>query len=118
MDEFEGQDVKVERLEFQHVAGGHVLEHLSNGQSLSWAEVLVWEPPTRLVLAWKPNSTENPPTEVEIRFTPDEVGTLVELEHRGWERLGELAEQAKVGYGTGWIYNLGRFEQAVEREVA
>lgn len=118
VDEFEGQDVKVERVEVQHVVGGYVLEHLSNGAVLPWAEVLVWEPPSRLVLAWKPNSTENPPTEVEVRFTPNEVGTLVELEHRGWERLGELAREAKVGYGSGWIYNLGRFEEAVEREVA
>jgi uncharacterized protein YndB with AHSA1/START domain len=118
VDEFEGQDVKVERVEFQHGVGGHVLEHLSNGEVLPWAEVLVWEPPSRLVLAWKPNSTDNPPTEVEVRFSPDGPGTLVELEHRGWERLGEIPESARARYGAGWTYNLERFEEAVQRQVA
>jgi uncharacterized protein YndB with AHSA1/START domain len=118
VDEFEGEDVKVERVEFQPAVGGHLLEHVSNGEVFPWAEILVWEPPTRLVLAWKPNATDNPPTEVEVRFSPDGVGTLVELEHRGWERLGELAEQARAGYGAGWVYNLERFEEAVEREIA
>jgi uncharacterized protein YndB with AHSA1/START domain len=117
-DDFEGQGVKAERIEFQGRVGGRVLEHLSNGQVLPWAEVLAWEPPARLVLAWKPNSTANPSTELEVRFTPGEGGTLVELEHRGWERLGELAEQARAGYGTGWIGVLARYEEAVGKEVA
>lgn len=117
-DDFEGEDVKVERVEFQGRVGGGVLEHLSNGLVLPWAEVVAWEPPVRFVLAWKPNSTDRPPTEVEVRFTPDGDGTLVELEHRGWERLGEVAEKARVGYGAGWATNLARFAEAVDKEVA
>ena len=35
--------------------GGQVLERLSSGERLSWGRVLVWDPPARLVLAWKPN---------------------------------------------------------------
>jgi len=42
----------------------------------------------RFVLAWKPHSRPVPPTEVEVRFVPDGEGTRVELEHRGWERVG------------------------------
>ena len=117
-DDFEGEGVKVERIEFQGRAGGAVLEHLSNGQVLPWAEVLVWEPPSRLVLAWKPNATPLPPTELEVRFTPGGEGTLVELEHRGWERLGEVAEEARSGYGTGWVGVLALFEDAVNKEAA
>jgi uncharacterized protein YndB with AHSA1/START domain len=116
--DFEGQDVKVERIEFQGHAGGQVLEHLSNGQVLPWAVVVSWEPPTRLLLDWKPNSTPRPPTELEVRFTPDGDGTLVELEHRGWERLGEIAEEARSGYGTEWVKVLGRFGEEADREVA
>lgn len=117
-DDFEGEDVKVERVEFQPVAGGRVLEHLSNGQVLPWADVLVWEPPIRFVLAWKPNSNANPPTELEVRFTPQSGGTLVELEHRGWERLGEIALQARGSYGEGWSISLDRFREAADREGA
>lgn len=115
-DQFEG--VKAERVDFQGRVGGQVLEHLSDGRVLSWGEVLVWEPPHRFVLAWKPNSTPRPPTELEVRFTPQGAGTLVELEHRGWERLGEIAEEARAGYGENWQRIIGRFGEAVDKEVA
>ncbi|MGZ8624018.1 MAG: SRPBCC domain-containing protein [Actinomycetota bacterium] len=116
--DFEGQGVEVERLEFQGRVGGRVLEHLSNGEVLPWGEVLEWEPPARFTLAWHPSFSERPPTELEVRFTPQGSGTLVELEHRGWERLGEIAEEARAGYGTGWILVLARYEGAVQEEVA
>lgn len=115
-DEHEG--VEVERIEFQAREGGRVLEHLSTGDVLPWAEILAWDPPNRLVLAWKPNSTPRPPTELEIRFTSVDGGTLVELEHRGWERLGEIAAEAREGYSSGWIPVLARFEQAANEAAA
>jgi uncharacterized protein YndB with AHSA1/START domain len=118
VSDFEGEGVKAERVDFQGRAGGQVLEHLSNGQVLPWGEVIVWEPPTRFVLAWRPNFSSRPPTEVEVRFTADQDGTLVELEHRGWERLGDLAEEGRASYGTGWILTLARFRDAAEGEVA
>jgi uncharacterized protein YndB with AHSA1/START domain len=83
-------------------AGGRVLEKLSNGERLSWGEILVWDPPARLVIAWKPNASPLPPTELEITFSAEGGGTRVALEHRGWERLGENAEQARAGYDEGW----------------
>ncbi len=116
--DFEGQAVKVERIEFQGRVGGLILEHLSNGDVLPWGEVTEWEPPARLLIAWKPNSTPHPPTELEVRFTPEGGGTLVELEHRGWERLGEMALEARAEYGTGWTRVLGLFRQEAQKEVA
>ena len=116
VDAFEG--VAAERVEFEERVGGRVLEHLSDGQVLSWGEVLVWEPPERFVLAWKPNASDLSPTELEVRFTPRGDGTLVELEHRGWERLGEIAEEASSSYGPGWKITLERFAGAIGREVA
>jgi uncharacterized protein YndB with AHSA1/START domain len=65
-----------------------------------------------VVLAWKPNTSDRPPTELEVRFTAVAGGTLVELEHRGWERLGEIAEEARAGYGQGWAGVLTRFAAA------
>jgi hypothetical protein len=48
--------------------------------------VLAWEPPVRLLLAWQITAEwrfdPNLLTEVEVRFTADGTGTLVELEHR------------------------------------
>lgn len=95
--------------------GGRVYERGASGEEASWGEVLEWEPPTLLVLAWKPNDSPYPPTEVEVRFTAEGERTRVELEHRGWERLGEDAAAARAGYDSGWMPLLARFEAAVAR---
>jgi uncharacterized protein YndB with AHSA1/START domain len=114
VDDFEGEGLKVERIEFQPRAGGQVLETMSNGRTLPWGDVLEWEPPVRFVLAWNPSFSERPPTEVEVRFTAGPDGTLVELEHRGWERLGPDVGVARLhdAYGSGWVPTLERFRAA------
>ena len=114
VDDFEGEGLKVERLEFQGRVGGRVLELMSNGQTLPWAEVLVWEPPSRFVLAWHPSFSARPPTEVEVRFSASGSGTLVELEHRGWEALGPSAAGLNGSYAAGWIPTLERFRTHAE----
>ncbi len=98
---------KVESVVFEQREGGRVYEVASNGTEATWATVMAWEPPQRLVLAWKPNLRDESPTEVEITFTAEETGTRVGLEHRGWERLGERAIEASEGYATGWSFVLG-----------
>ena len=66
-------------------------------------QVLVWEPPVRLVLSWKPTDAPYDPTEVEVSFSAArEGGTRVELVHRGWERLGRIATEARERYASGW----------------
>lgn len=40
-----------------------------------WASILVFEPPSRIVLEWKVNPAR-PPTELEVTFEPDRDGTL------------------------------------------
>jgi uncharacterized protein YndB with AHSA1/START domain len=108
-DEQYAPGVTLERVVFEPRAGGRVYEVTSEGDHGSWAEVVSFEPPRRLVLAWKPNDRDEPPTEVDIRFEPDGDGTLVLLEHRGWERLGERAVEARQGHAEGWDLPLGRF---------
>jgi uncharacterized protein YndB with AHSA1/START domain len=114
-DEYDGR-VTVEALTFEERAGGRIVERMSDGREGTWGTVLVWEPPSRLVLAWKPNTNELPPTELEIRFTSAGAGTLVELEHRGWERLGVAADGARAGYGAGWAGVLTAFAAAADGE--
>ena len=94
-------------------AGGRVYERATTGEEAAWGEVLEWQPPHRLVLAWKPNDTPHPPTEVEVRFTAEGGGTRVDLEHRGWERLGEDAGPARAGYDRGWPPVLASYREAV-----
>jgi uncharacterized protein YndB with AHSA1/START domain len=116
--ELQGEEVKAERIEFQDHTGGRILEHMSNGETLPWAEVLVWEPPTRLVLAWKPHSRPQAPTELEITFTEQGDGTLVVLEHRGWERLTEDFRELYGDYAQGWVATLERFATAANENAA
>jgi hypothetical protein len=50
---------------------------------------------------------------VEVRFTAvDPLHTRVELEHRGWERLGDQGNRARAGYEDGWPRVLDAFAGA------
>jgi hypothetical protein len=92
----------VEAVVLEARVGGRLYERWRDGGEADWGRVLAWEPPTRLLLAWSPNP-ERAPTEVEVRFVAVEADhTRVELEHRGWERLGDLAAQARDSYDGGW----------------
>jgi uncharacterized protein YndB with AHSA1/START domain len=112
-DEQYAPGVKLERVVFEPRVGGRIYEVTSEGVEGSWAEVLAFDPPHRFVLAWKPNDRDEPPTEVEIRFEPDGDGTVVRLEHRGWERLGARAVEARADHAEGWSAPLERFAAAV-----
>ena len=108
---------------FEEVAGtvtvgDEIVERATDGRTSVWGEVLVLEPPSRIVFTWHPaRAADDEPTEVEVKFTPEGEGTRVELEHRGWERLGEKRRAGRGGYERGWDDVLGVYSAAVEGEV-
>lgn len=92
-----------------------------NGHEDDWGEVLAWEPPGRLLLAWRINGNfaydPNVLTEVEVLFTETADGeTQVEFEHRHLERLGAAAERgrAMMDSPNGWGAILAGFKRAAE----
>jgi uncharacterized protein YndB with AHSA1/START domain len=92
---------------FEPRVGGRIY-NTAGGKEYEWATVLVWEPPSRFVVDWHVTPGQ-PSTELEVRFTPEGGGTRVDLEHRGWERYGESAQESFGSYDTGWDFVLGRF---------
>ena len=95
-------------------AGGEMYEVTESGERAHWARVLEWEPPNRLVLAWKVNPETDGPTEIEVTFTPEGAGTRVDLEHRNWEEAGVAGARMRDGYESGWDEVLAPFgEKAV-----
>ena len=104
---------KVETVVLEGRAGGRLYERWHDGGEVDWGRVLAWEPPARLVLSWSPTLERRAATEVEVRFVAVEPDhTRVELEHRGWERLGDLAAQARSSYEGGWPGVLDAFAGA------
>ena len=84
--------------------GGAIYELSRSGERAPWGVVRVWEPGTRLVVAWHPGHDPSEAQEVEVRFLPDAGGTRVELEHRDWQALGTKAEETRGNYEQGWVY--------------
>lgn len=102
---------RLEEIVFDERVGGRVYERTAEGEEADWADVLEWEPNSRFVLRWRVNP-ERGPTEVEVRFTPEGDGTRVDLEHRGWDKIGD--EAGRAGYDPGWDYVLGHFLNALQ----
>jgi uncharacterized protein YndB with AHSA1/START domain len=82
--------------------GGGLYEVRDDGERFYWGRVLAWEPPDRLVVTWHPGMEPALAQEVEVRFVPVDGGTRVELEHRGWAKLGAEARATRDGYNAGW----------------
>src|SRR6185437_5234263 len=101
--------------------GGRWFERGEDGSECQWGQVLAWEPPPteksqgRLLLGWQINADfkYDPSllTEVELRFTPAGSGTLVELEHRLIERMGERGVGMRDAFTRGWGLLLESFTQ-------
>ena len=104
-------------------AGGRWYERGVDGSECEVGKVLVFEPPTRLVLAWQLTADwKFDPgliTEVEVRFIADGANaTRVELEHRNLDRYGERTDvfRTTIDSPQGWGGLLELFKQTAEQD--
>ena len=97
---------------FEPRAGGRIFERTPGGAEHDWGEVLAWEPPRRLVYLWHLRFDRADATEVEITFAPLPDGTLVRIEHRGWERLGAVAAERRERNRRGWAGVIEHYRRA------
>lgn len=105
---------------FEPREGGYVYDRGGDGSECRWAQVLRYEPPERVVLAWsitpqwRIETDLSMTSEVEVRFIAEAPErTRVEIEHRGLERHGIGWETMRdaVGSPGGWPLYLQRFAE-------
>jgi uncharacterized protein YndB with AHSA1/START domain len=92
-----------------------------DGAENLWGDVLVWDPPGHIVLAWRITGawTYDPEllTEVDVRFIALGDGrTRMDFEHRGLERFGDgdAARATIASMDGGWGTLLGLFKTAAD----
>jgi len=98
---------------FEPRAGGRIFERTVTGEEFDWGEIVTWDAPRRLVYLWHLRGDRTDATEVDITFVPlDPERTRVEIEHRGWERLGAAGQARREGNFAGWGSLLPHFVSA------
>ncbi|MGN6793532.1 MAG: SRPBCC domain-containing protein [Streptosporangiaceae bacterium] len=107
-----------ERVVLQGDVGGRIYERTADGAEHDWGEVTVWQPPSRLAYLWHLGIDRAIATEVDIRFVArGETATRIEIEHRGWERLGDAASSWREQNVAGWQSLLPHFRAAAEKSA-
>lgn len=103
--------------------GGRWYERGEDGSTCQWGSVLVWEPPSRIVLSWDITADWQYDaalkTEVEVRFVREGAGrTRVELEHRKLDRFGARRDEMRRIFDTegDWGRLLAGFAAVAEAE--
>ncbi len=100
--------------------GGRWYGRHEDGSEVTSGHVLAWEPPARVMFSWEINAQWKPDSavasEIEIHFIAEGPSvTRVELEHRGFEALGEEGgEKMRKDVDGGWPGLLELFRQAAE----
>jgi uncharacterized protein YndB with AHSA1/START domain len=114
--EHTGSGLTGSQIVFEPRVGGRVFERTIEGSELEWGEVTAWEPPRRLAYRWHIRADRSDATDVEILFHKvHDASTRVEIEHRGWERLGVKAAPWREANNNGWNGVLPAYRAALAR---
>ncbi|HEX3975498.1 MAG TPA: SRPBCC family protein [Solirubrobacteraceae bacterium] len=115
-------DGEIGEMVFERRAGGRVYDRTADGRECTWARVVAYEPPGRVVFTWDISPTWEIETdlertsEVEVRFVAESGSrTRVELEHRHLDRHGDGWEgmHGAVSSPGGWPKTLAAYGASV-----
>jgi uncharacterized protein YndB with AHSA1/START domain len=96
--------------------GGRIFERAPDGTEHEWGRVTSWSPPTELGYTWHLRRAPADATDVLIRFVEQAGGrTRLEIEHRGWERLGSDSGAWRSRNVVGWESLLPHYVHALRR---
>jgi uncharacterized protein YndB with AHSA1/START domain len=88
---------------FEPGQGGRIFERTPAGVEIDWGQIVTWDPPRRLGYTWHIRTDRADSTDVEINFVDQgDRTTRVEIEHRGWERLGARGPGWREANLNGW----------------
>ncbi len=105
-----------ETVVLEGAVGGRIFERTADGTEHDWGEVTAWNPPAGLAYRWHLGRDRDDATDVEIRFVPrGRHSTRIDIEHRGWERLGAEAGVWRDRNRAGWESLLAAFDAAIAR---
>lgn len=109
-----------EAIILENRAGGRIYETSADGAEHDWGVVTLWDPPRALGYTWHLGTTPARATRVLITFEPvpsdDDaaaVGTLIRIDHSGWEAWGLEAAMGRSRNLTGWQSLLPHYCRAV-----
>lgn len=114
----------VERAIIEPWVGGRCFDRGADGSECDWGQVLVWEPPSRLVLAWQVDGDWNYEPEVDnasrvtVSFAAVSGQTRVTLVHDEFERHLKAGPELADGVRDGWGTALGLFAAEVSDAAA
>ncbi|WP_394831595.1 SRPBCC domain-containing protein [Pendulispora rubella] len=88
-------------LSFEPGSNGRLIETYEDGTIFVIGEVRLWEPPRRLVVAWRQESfSPDQSTELHVRFEEAGEQTRVTVEHFGWDTIPQR-HAARHGFPLG-----------------
>ncbi len=104
------------RIVFEPRVGGRIFERTAAGHDIEWGEIVEWDPPQRLRYRWHIATDPKNATDVEIVFRRlGDSKTRVEVEHGGWDRLGEIGQGWRDANQAGWDGVLPAYIEAARR---
>ncbi|MDP9259715.1 MAG: SRPBCC domain-containing protein [Actinomycetota bacterium] len=100
------------RSEITMLANGRFWERATDGHEVELGRVLVWEPARRLILDFYPGTDAQHPTEVVIRFTAENGGTRVDVEHSAKLESADLWATGAPKFERSWTLVLAALRAA------
>lgn len=99
---------------FEPFPGGRIYERGSDGSEHEWGEILLWEPPARVVYLWHLFFDRSEATEITVTFTGIGTGSRIRLEQIGFEQLGEyVGPERRRRTNHAWLEVTGRYRAAL-----
>jgi uncharacterized protein YndB with AHSA1/START domain len=106
--------------------GGRWYSICEDGTAVTLGRIRAWQPGERLTVSWEINAQWKPDarpeftSEVDVKFLREAGGgTRVELEHRGFERMGAAdGEKMRNDVDRGWPGLLDLYAKAVAGKEA